>query len=107
MAKGDLEQLSAFFNRLAGLPNPEDFVLGTATVLGVNAPKGWAPFQECRLEVALSAEGVEPATVELEYAAPRKAWPVVGQVFRAHVHKTEPTYTELVWPSPPKSRAGR
>lgn len=93
----ELNQGAMWLEKLFHMPKETDYVVGTATVLSVNAPTGRLRYQECRMHVRLEAAGLEPVEQPLESVLWREYWPAVGDVLPARILRTDTVQTEILW----------
>jgi hypothetical protein len=93
----EVTQGAMWLERIFHMPKESDYVVGKATVLSVNEPTGRLRYQECRMEVRLEADGIEPVVQTLESVLRREYWPAVGDVLPARILTTDVVQTEILW----------
>lgn len=91
-----LAQATQWLERITGDPLG-DAVRGRVRVVAVSAPTGRRRYQECTVELAVTADGAPPHTLTQVVVLPRSAWPKVGDVLVAAVSPSRPDALEVDW----------
>jgi len=93
----ELDDIAEALERITRVP---ETVLGSVEIVAVSPPRGRAPYQECLLDVIVSAPGAPAAEARLEYVLRRTSWPVPGTVLAARVPVGSPEQAEILWDAP-------
>lgn len=91
-----LAQAAQWLERITGDPLA-DAVRGRVRVIAVSAPTGRRRYQECTVELTVTAGGAPPHTLTQVVVLPRSAWPKVGDVLVAAVSPSRPDALEVDW----------
>lgn len=91
-----LVQAAQWLERITGDPLA-DAVRGRVRVVAVSAPTGRRRYQECTVELAVTASGAPPHAITQVVVLPRSAWPKVGDVLVAAVSPSRPDALEVDW----------
>lgn len=95
-SESPLAQAVQWLERITGDPLA-DAVRGRVRVVAVSAPEGRRRYQECTVELAVTADGAPPHTLTQVVVLPRSAWPKVGDVLVAAVSPSRPDALEVDW----------
>lgn len=95
-SESPLAQAAQWLERITGDPLA-DAVRGRVRVIAVSAPTGRRRYQECTVELAVTAGGAPPHTLTQVVVLPRSAWPKVGDVLVAAVSPSRPDALEVDW----------
>lgn len=95
-----MDDTSAWLERVTGDPLA-GAVRGAVEVLTASEPARRGRYQECRLEVRVTAPGREPMTVSMDAVFPRGRWPRPGMVLPARVSPADPPVVEVDWDTLP------
>lgn len=74
---------------------PKDGVRGTAHVVSSTAHGARAAYQNCRLNLVVQAEGMQPYSVEHSQMCPASKWPQPGTVVPVVVSRKDPTHLKI------------
>lgn len=91
-----LAQATQWLERITGDPLA-DAVRGRVRVVAVSAPEGRRRYQECTVELAVTADGAPAHTLTQVVVLPRSTWPKVGDVLVAAVSPSRPDALEVDW----------
>lgn len=95
-SESPLAQAAQWLERITGDPLA-DAVRGRVRVVAVSAPEGRRRYQECTVELAVTADGAPAHTLTQVVVLPRSAWPKVGDVLVAAVSPSRPDALEVDW----------
>ncbi|SFI17524.1 MULTISPECIES: hypothetical protein [Microbacterium] len=91
-----MDDTSEWLERVTGDPLA-GAVRGEVEVLTASEPARRGRYQECRLEVRVTAPDREPVTMAVDAVFPRSRWPRPGMVLPARVSRADPPAVEVDW----------
>jgi hypothetical protein len=81
-----------------------DPVRGTAQVVSCSANRGRGVYQNCHLQLVVSAEGVPATAVEQQTLVHRSRWPMPGVALPATIDRANPQNVRIEWDELPDAR---
>lgn len=92
----EIDDITHQLEKLVGDPMA-DAVSGHVTVVAASEPEGRARYQECALELLVSAPEIDDVTVRTAVVTTRHHWPAVGAILPARVSASSPTNIDVDW----------
>ena len=89
---------------LLGGMSMKDPVDGTAQILSCTGYHGEGVMQNCRMQLVVDAEGIEPTAVEHSELVHNRKWPHPGMVLPARIDRANPKKVKLDWDAVQDSR---
>ena len=89
---------------LMGGMSMKDPVEGTAQIVSCTAHRGRGVMQNCRMQLVVEAEGIEPTAVEHSEIVHNQKWPHPGMVVPAKIDRANPKKVKLDWDAVRDSR---
>ncbi len=89
---------------LMGGMSMKDPVEGTAQVVSCTGYHGEGVMQNCRMQLVVEAEGIEPTAVEHNALVHNRKWPHPGMVLPAKIDRANPKKVKLDWDAVQDSR---
>ena len=93
---GWTDDIAAWFDRAFGDPM-SDAVPGTVHIVSASEPVGRSPYEKCRLDLVVEAEGVPMTTVSIEAVVSRAHSPAAGMTLPARISPSAPSTLEVDW----------
>ena len=89
---------------LLGGMSMKDPVDGTAQIVSCTGYHGEGVMQNCRMQLVVEAEGIEPTAVEHSELVHNRKWPHPGMVLPARIDRANPKKVKLDWDAVQDSR---
>ena len=89
---------------LLGGMSMKDPVEGTAQIVSCTGYHGEGVMQNCRMQLVVEAEGIEPTEVEHSELVHNRKWPHPGMVLPARIDRANPKKVKLDWDAVQDSR---
>jgi hypothetical protein len=89
---------------LFGGAQMSDPVRGTAQVVSCSANRGRGVYQNCHLQLVVSAEGIPASAVEQQTLVHRSRWPFPGMTLPATIDRANPANVRIEWDEMPDAR---
>ena len=89
---------------LLGGMSMKDPVEGTAQIVSCTGYHGEGVMQNCRMQLVVEAEGIEPTAVEHSELVHNRKWPHPGMVLPARIDRANPKKVKLDWDAVQDSR---
>ena len=89
---------------LLGGMSMKDPVDGTAQIVSCTGYHGEGVMQNCRMQLVVEAEGIEPTAVEHSELVHNRKWPHPGMVLPAKIDRANPKKVKLDWDAVQDSR---
>lgn len=89
---------------LLGGMSMKDPVEGTAQIVSCTGYHGEGVMQNCRMQLVVEAEGIEPTAVEHNELVHNRKWPHPGMVLPAKIDRANPKKVKLDWDAVQDSR---
>lgn len=89
---------------LLGGMSMKDPVEGTAQIVSCTGYHGEGVMQNCRMQLVVEAEGIEPTAVEHNELVHNRKWPHPGMALPAKIDRANPKKVKLDWDAVQDSR---
>ena len=93
--------LDGLFSGTGGMSDP---VPGVAQVISASAHRGRGVYQNCRMQLVVSADGVPATPVELHELVHNQRWPMPGTALPVTVDRADPSRVKVEWDQVQSSR---
>lgn len=93
--------LDGLFSGTGGMSDP---VPGVAQVISASAHRGRGVYQNCRMQLVVSADGVPATPVEVHEIVHNQRWPMPGTALPVTVDRANPSNVKVHWDQVQSSR---